>query len=72
MYPGKHNPRRGLFNPQLSGKLFVVNLDLNTLTTGWEMIRNRVLARMSAARQLTGRFDFDDPGQNREGWGQTR
>jgi hypothetical protein len=72
MYPGKHNPRRGLFNPQRSGKLFVVNLDLNMLTTGWEMIRNRVLARMSAARQLVGRFDFDDLGQNREGWGQTR
>jgi hypothetical protein len=71
MYPGKHNPHRGLFHPQLSGKLFVVNLDLDTLTTGWEMIRNRVLARISAARQPVGRFDFDNLGQNREGRGQT-
>lgn len=36
------------------------------------MIRNRVLARMSAMRQLVGRFDFHYPGQNQEGWGQTR
>ena len=72
MYPGKHNPRRGSFGPRFSGKLFVAHLDSDTLTTGWEMIRNRVLARMSAARQPAGRFDFDDPGQNWEMWGQTR